>query len=89
MCVHYGPHGVIDADSLKPEYPLFVNSVTADDRLGKLSTKEVMEALVENNTLQAMFPDLAKIAAIGLLLPMSSSYCEQGFSALQTIKINL
>lgn len=89
LCAHYGPHGVIAADSLKPEYPLFVNSVKADDRLGKLSTREVMEALVENNTLQAMFPNLAKIAAIGLLLPMSTADCERGFSALQRIKTNL
>ena len=28
LCTHYGPHGVIAADSLKPEYPLFVNSLT-------------------------------------------------------------
>ena len=48
-----------------------------------------METLVENNTLQAMFPNLAKIAAIGLLLPMSTADCERGFSALQRIKTNL
>ena len=27
LCADYGPYGVIAADSLKPEYPLFVNSV--------------------------------------------------------------
>ena len=51
LCAHYGPYCVIAADSLKPEYPLFVNSVTTDDRLGKLSTREVMMTLVENSTL--------------------------------------
>jgi hypothetical protein len=40
LCAHYGPHGVIAGDSLKAEYPLFVNSVKADDRLRKLSTRD-------------------------------------------------
>ena len=46
-------------------------------------------ALVENSTLQVMFPNLAGIAAIGLLLPMSTVDCERGFSALQRIKTDL
>ena len=82
LCAHYGPHGVIAGDSLKAEYPLFVNSVKADDRLRKLSTKEIMIALVDNSTLQAMFPNLS-------LLPMSTADCERGFSALQRIKTDL
>ena len=89
LCAHYGPYSVIAAYSLKPEYPLFVNSVKADDRLGKLSTREVMMTLVKNSTLQVMFPNLARIAAIGLLLPMSTADCERGFSALQRIKTDL
>ena len=89
MCAHYGPHGVIAGDSLKAEYPLFVNSVKADDRLRKLSTKDIMITLVDNSTLQAMFPNLSQIAAIGLLLPMSTADCERGFSALQRIKTDL
>ena len=45
--------------------------------------------LVKNSTLQVMFPNLARIAAIGLLLPMSTANCERGFSALQRIKTDL
>ena len=70
----------MSGDSLKAEYPLFINS---DDRLRKLSTREIMIALADNSTLQAMFPNLSQIAAIGLLLPMYTADCEQGFSALQ------
>ena len=49
----------------------------------------MMIALVDNSTLQAMFPHLSQIAAIGLLLPMYTADCEQGFSALQMIKTDL
>lgn len=46
LCAHYGSHGVVTEDSLKAKYPLFVNSVKANDRLAKLSTREVMMAIV-------------------------------------------
>ena len=36
-----------------------------------------------------MVPNLNKLAAIGLLLPMSTVDCERGFSALTRIKIDL
>lgn len=36
--------------------------------------------------LQDMFPNLSKLAAIGLLMPMSTVDCERGFSALSRIK---
>ena len=36
-----------------------------------------------------MFPNLTKLAAIGLLLPMSSVDCEKGFSTLSRVKTDL
>ena len=36
-----------------------------------------------------MFPNLAKLAAIGLLLPMSTADCERGFSTLSRVKTDL
>ena len=36
-----------------------------------------------------MFPNLTKLAAIGLLLPMSSVDCERGFSTLARVKTDL
>ena len=89
LTAQYGSHDVIGADSLKAEYPLFVNAIKADSRLSELSTREVMTSLVNNGALQAMFPNLAKIATIGLLLPMSTADCERGFSCLQRIKTDL
>ena len=36
-----------------------------------------------------MFPNLSKLAAIGLLLPMSTVDCERGFSTLSRFKTDL
>ena len=36
-----------------------------------------------------MFPNLAKLAAIGLLWPMSTMDCERGFSTLSRVKTDL
>ena len=36
-----------------------------------------------------MFPNLTKLAAIGLVLPMSTVDCERGFSVLSRIKTDL
>ena len=39
--------------------------------------------------LEATLPNLNKLATIGLLLPMSTVDCKQGFSALTRIKTDL
>ena len=68
---------------------MFVNAMRADDRLCSLSTRETMVLLISNSAMQAMFPNLAKVAMIGLLLPVSTADCERGFSSLQHIKTDL
>lgn len=83
---HYRPHNVIVPESLKAEYPLFVNAVRADGRLCTLSTREIMLLLISNSALLAMFPNLAKVK-IGLLLPISTAYCERGFSSSSKSKL--
>ena len=85
----YGPHNVVTPESLKAEYPLFVNAVRADERLCTSTTREIMLLLISNSALQVMFPNLARVAAIGLLLPMSTADCERGFSTLQRVKTDL
>lgn len=71
---HYGPHNVV-SESLKADYPLFINEV----RQMKGSTPSIMVLLISNSAQQPMFPNLAKVAVIGLLLPMSTADCERGF----------
>ena len=36
-----------------------------------------------------MFPNLARQAAVGLLVPMSTVHCERGFSTLSRVKTDL
>ena len=85
---HYGPHNVIAPESLKVEYPLFVNAIRAYERLCTSTTREML-LLISKSALQVMFPNMAKVATIGLLLPMSTADCERGFSTLQQIKTDL
>ena len=48
-----------------------------------------MAELTSNAQLLDMFPNHAKLAAIGLIVPMSTADCERGFSALGRIKTDL
>ena len=48
-----------------------------------------MSKLTSNAQLLNMFPNLAQLSAIGLVIPMSTADCERGFSALRRIKIDL
>ena len=83
---HYGPHNVINGESKLKVF----NSVVADNgQLKQLPPRELMTHIFNTTEIQAMFPNLSKLAAIGLLLPMSTLDCERGFSALSRIKTNL
>ena len=42
-----------------------------------------------SSKLNIMFPNLTKLATIGLLLPVSSVDCERGFSTLSRVKTKL
>lgn len=48
-----------------------------------------MTHILSTIEIQAMFPNLTKLAAIGLVLPVSTVDCERGFSALSRIKTDL
>ena len=55
----------------------------------QLSTQELMMHIVKTFKSKAMFHNLAKLAAIGTLLPMSTVDCERGFSTLSRVKTDL
>lgn len=86
---HYGPHHVIDSDSTTYEYQCFVRSVLSTPHLKGLSTHDLMSKLTSNSQLLDMFPNLGKLCAVALILPMSTADCERGFSALNRIKTDL
>ena len=48
-----------------------------------------MSHLLKSEELKLKFPNLAKLAAIGLVLPISTVDCERGFSALTHVKTSL
>lgn len=54
-----------------------------------MTTRELMTHLLSIHELRTMFPNLNKLAAIGLLMPMSTVDCERGFSSLTRIKTNI
>ena len=54
-----------------------------------MSVHQLMSHLLKADELKLMFPNLAKLAAIGLLLPVSTTDCKWGFLALTRMKTNL
>ena len=86
---HYGPHKIIDVDGTKSELKVFNSVVVANRDLKQLSTRELMTKILKTKEFMCMFPSITKLAAIGLLMPMSTADCERGFSALSHIKTDL
>ena len=78
---------LVDLDELKRDWELFKNAGASDSLpLRTLSTQEVMALLVQKEDLADLFPNLFRVALIGLLIPSSTADCERGFSALKRIK---
>ena len=71
------------------EWKTFVNAVQAKADLKGKDSRELLTALVQQTSLQHIFPNLHKLAVIALVIPMSSADCERGFSALKRIKTRL
>ena len=86
---HYGPHSVINGEEAKSELKVFNSVVAANSQLKQLPPRELMTHILSTTEIQAIFPNLSKLAAIGLLMPMSTVDCERGFSALSRIKTDL
>ena len=47
------------------------------------------QLLCNESVLRDMFPELAKLASIGALIPVSTAECERAFSAMNRIKTDL
>ena len=50
---------------------------------------EIFKLLCTDNVLHDMFSQLAKLAAIGVLIPVSTAECERAFSTMNRIKTDL
>ena len=53
------------------------------------TTASQLKELVSNDMLRAMFPNLNKIASIGLMIPVSTASVERSFSQMKMIKTRL
>ena len=53
------------------------------------TTASQLKELVSNDMLKAMFPNLNKIASIGLTIPVSTASVERSFSQMKMIKTRL
>ena len=53
------------------------------------SATEVMQSVLKSKTLSVLYPNLAKLACIGLTLLVSTATCERSFSAMKRIKTDL
>ena len=53
------------------------------------TTASQLKELVSNDMLKAMFPNLNKIASIGLMIPVSTASVERSFSQMKMIKTRL
>ena len=89
LTAHFSPHNVIDSAQTTYEYETFSASVLSCEELKQLAPHSLMSKLATNDQLKDMHPNLAKLATIGLVLPMSTADCERGFSALSRIKTDL
>ena len=83
---HYGPHSVIDSEITKNELKTFNSVVAATPDLKQLKMRDLMSHVIKTPEFSTMFPNLVKLAAIGLLLPVSTVDCERGFSTLSRIE---
>ena len=86
---HYSPHSIVNAESTETEYKCFLASVLSTSDLKSLETQELMHKVTSNGQLQDMFPNLSKLAEVGLIIPMSTTDCERGISTLGRIKNDL
>ena len=88
---------LIDTNKTIAEWEVFKNTTgtsrdsesTTTWKLGTMDPRQAMTTLVENDGLSNVFPNLAKLALIALLIPSSTADCERGFSALKRIKTSL
>ena len=64
---HYGQHGVVSTEQCQVELKTFNSVVASNVELKKMSVHQLMSHLVKSEELQLMFPNLAKLTAIGLL----------------------
>lgn len=76
----------MNAEELRKEWESF--SLMLADHYGKAKTREVLRDLASDK-LQPVYPQLARLATIGLAIPFSTADCERAFSTMKRMKTPL
>ena len=89
LCDLYGKgdNTDVDVDTLKAEWEGFRFLMLQTCR--QLSMKDVLKMLVADKTISHLYPQLRKLAAIAIVLPVSTAECERAFSTMKRIKTAL
>ena len=88
LASHYGTgdDAPVNAEELRKEWESF--SVMLVDHYGGAKTREVLRDLASDK-LQAVYPQLVRIACLGLSIPFSIADCERAFSTMKKVKTPL
>ena len=95
----FGTYGNEHIDTLSDNFQLTIDKETLEiewlsfkemfkNQVAELSTTEVMHSLIKPSV-STIYPQLANLANIGLIITVSTATCEHGFSAMKRIKTNL
>ena len=76
----------LDAEALALEWIGFKEVLAI--QFTQLSSSQVMQSLLQKDFVP-LYPELSKLAHIGLVIPISTATCERGFSAMKRIKTDL
>ena len=79
-----GTSPIVSSVDAKNEWEVFVIYMIQNCKSFKM--KDVLVLLASNDTLKTMYPNLAILASICLVLPVSTVDCERGFSTMKRIK---
>ena len=82
---HYDGFPQLNKTETKREWQLYKHTVVSDQNLADKTAVEMMR-LLSRQPLGTVFPNLAVLAKIYLLIPVSTADCERGFSALARVK---
>ena len=89
LCDRYcvGDQADVDEPTLKMEWDGF--KFFMEQSFKEKSMNEVLKLLVGDKTISHLYPQLRKLAAVALILPISTAECERAFSTMIRIKTAL
>ena len=82
-----GSDHIVDAEQFTSEWEGFKRLIK--NNYASKTMRQIFKLLCTDQSLRDMFPQLAKLAAIGALIPVSTAECERAFSAMNRIKTEL